>query len=404
VSQEWQKYADDNLSSPDLIHFNNAGAGLMPKQVVKAMTDYLNLEATIGGYEAMEYAFPKMEGIYKDLAQLIGAHEDEIALFENATRAWQVIFYGMEFKKGDTILTTSAEYGSNLLGIIHQKKLNGVNIELIPDAETGETSISALEKLIKVKKPKLLAITHVPSQGGLVNPVAEIGELAKKYGIFYLLDATQSIGQMEVDVSEINCDALCATGRKFLRGPRGTGFAFIKKERLKNLLPPVVDMMTADWQEDIDYKLRNKASRLETWESSFAGKLGLGEAVKYALSIGMDNIQGRVFHLADLLRKKLAEIEGISLHDQGKIKSGIVTFKIKDIDSKDVWSHLYKKKMNVTYIPKERFPLDFKIRGLSDLVRASIHYYNTEVEIDRFCEEIKLVASQSQGLSFLECP
>ncbi|TDJ08657.1 MAG: aminotransferase class V-fold PLP-dependent enzyme [Deltaproteobacteria bacterium] len=399
MSHSWQKYSKDNLCAPNLIHFNNAGAALMPKQVVGAVTDYLNLEAKIGGYEAMEYAAPKIEGIYRDLAQLIGAHADEIALFENATRAWQVVFYGMEFKQGDTILTTSAEYGSNLLGILHLKKIKGVNVELIPEEETGETSVSALEKMIKAKKPKLLAITHVPSQGGLVNPVENIGALARKYDIFYLLDATQSIGQMRVDVSKIKCDALCATGRKFLRGPRGTGFAYIKRERLNYLLPPVVDMMTADWQDGENFKLRDKAQRLETWESSFAGKLGLAEAVKYALGIGMDKIEKRVIHLANLLREKLGEIEDIALHDQGKIKSGIVTFKIKNIDSKDVWSQLFKKNINVTYIPKERFPLDFNLRGLTDLVRASVHYYNTEEEIDRFSREINQVILQSPGLN-----
>lgn len=392
MSQDWHQYAKDNLSSPDLIHFNNAGAALMPRPVVNAVTDYLILEAKIGGYEAMGEAFPKIEAIYKDIANLIGAHEDEIALFENATRAWQVVFYGLDFKEGDTIFTTSAEYGSNLLGIIHQKKMKGVEVELIPEEETGETSIYSLEEMIKKKRPKLLAITHVPSQGGLVNPAEEIGKLAEKYEIFYLLDATQSIGQMVVDVSKIKCDALCATGRKFLRGPRGTGFAYIRKKSLKNLLPPVVDMMTAEWQDE-DYKLREKASRLETWESSFAGKLGLAEAVKYALNIGMDNIEPRVFHLADILREKLDKLEGVSVHDQGKVKSGIVTFKIKGIDSKDVWSELFKKKINVTYIPKERFPLDFKLRGLTDLVRASLHYYNTEEEIDLFFK----VISQFRG-------
>ncbi|RLA63169.1 MAG: aminotransferase [Epsilonproteobacteria bacterium] len=378
----------DNFSSPDLIHFNNAGASLMPRPVVQAMIDYLNLEAKIGGYEAMGEANPKIETLYKNLATLIGAHEDEIALFENATRAWQVVFYGMDFKEGDTILTTSAEYGSNLLGIIHQKKMKGINLELIPAEKTGETSISALEEMIKKRIPKLLAITHIPSQGGLVNPVEEIGALAKKYNIFYLLDATQSIGQMQVNISKIKCDALCATGRKFLRGPRGTGFAYIKKERLKELLPPVVDMMTADWGEGMDFKLRNQARRLETWESSFAGKLGLAEAIKYALNIGIEKIEKRVVHLAEILREKLGEIENITLHDQGKIKSGIVTFKIAEISSQDVCKELFKRNINVTYIPKEHFPLDFKIRDLTDLVRASVHYYNTEEEIDRFIQVI----------------
>jgi selenocysteine lyase/cysteine desulfurase len=387
MDNKWAIYRKDILCDAQLIHFNNAGTGLMPKPVLEAMTDYLYLEAQIGGYEAFDRLYPRFEKLYHNLATLLGASPQEIALFENATKAWQAIFYGIDFRPGDLILTGPQEYGSNLMGLYHRKKCLGIELEMIPQNESGEISLDRLENMIKKRRPKLLVITHIPSQGGIVNPIKEIGKLANRYNTFYLLDATQSVGHLDIDVKKIQCDALCGTGRKFLRGPRGTGFVYLKEDRLKELSPPMLDMVTVKSIEE-DYSLNNKVSRMETWETNFAGRLGLSIAIEYALKIGIKNIEGRVCTLASKLREKLQSIEGIRVYDQHNLKSAIVTFKVLDKCSKQVSEKLLAKKINVNFLPYERFPLDFKQRQVSDLLRASVHYYNLDREIDLFCEEL----------------
>lgn len=231
----------DTPGCKNVLHFNNAGAALQPNPVINSVKEHIDLEASIGGYEAAEAAFDKSEKIYQSAAKMINCHPDEIAFVENATRAWDMAFYSLKFQKGDKILTARAEYASNYLAFLHIAKHSGASIEVIENDSYGQLDTQDLERKID-KNVKLVAITHVPTQGGLVNPAVEVGEIAKKHGILYLLDTTQSIGQMPIDVEKIGCDFLCATGRKFLRGPRGTGFLYSKKNVIPKCDPPLIDL------------------------------------------------------------------------------------------------------------------------------------------------------------------
>ena len=372
-------------------HLNNAGASLPPQPVLDAVIGHLQLEARVGGYEAHEQNEQAIGRFYGAAAELVGAGSGEIAFSSSATRAWDMAFYGFPFERGDRILTAVAEYISNYIAYIQVANRAGVEVVPVPSDEYGQVSVDSLRRLVD-ERVKLIAITHVPTNGGLVNPAAEIGAVARDAGIPYLLDACQSVGQLPVDVEEIGCDLLSATGRKYLRGPRGTGFLYVRSSLLDRLEPPFLDMRAADWVEPDRYELRPDAIRFEEWEQAYAAKAGLATAIDYALGWGLDSIWQRVAELGESLRAQLGEISGVTVRDLGEVRCGIVTFTVDGVEANDLKKRLSRERINVTASPRSSTLLDSRARGLPDLVRASVHYYNTEEELDRLVETVSKAA------------
>jgi cysteine desulfurase / selenocysteine lyase len=375
----------DTPGTRNVAHLNNAGAALPPRQVTDAVVAHLHREADFGGYEAASAAADQVEHAYTAIAQLVGSRTDEIAIVENATRAWDMAFYAIPFSPGDRILTARAEYASNVIAFLQVAARTGAVIEVIDDDETGQLSIPDLRRRLAdgTGRVKLVAITHVPTQGGLVNPAEEVGAATREAGVLYLLDACQSIGQMPIDVDAIGCDILSATGRKYLRGPRGTGFLYVRRGVLDGLEPPFLDLHAATWTAPDRYEIRPDARRFENWETNYAAKIGLGVAVDYALTWGLENIQSRVAQLASGLRERLRDMEGVHVHDQGRRQCGIVTFTVDGSSPSEVQQRLSRHGVNVSVSLAEHARLDLPGRGLSQLVRTSPHYYNTEAELER---------------------
>lgn len=363
-------------------HFNNAGAALMPQPVLDAVIGHLQREATIGGYEAANEADAAIEHVYDAAARLLHCGRDEIAVLDSATRAWDMAFYAIPFKPGDRILTAMAEYASNYIAMLQVEQSHGVQIEVIPNDEHGQVSVTALREMID-ERVKLVAITHVPTNGGLVNPAAEIGAIVRPSNALYLLDACQSIGQLPVDVGKIGCDMLSVTGRKFLRGPRGTGLLYVRRERLDQLVPPLLDLHAAQWVAPDRYTMRPDARRFESWEANVAAKIGLGVALDYAADWGMEPIWERILTLATRVRSQLRALPGVTVHDQGQVQGGIVSFTIAGREPSEIQRVLKEQQINVSVSRVSSTRLDMEARGLEQLVRASVHYYNTEPEIDR---------------------
>ena len=370
------------------VHLNNAGAALPPLVVVGAVKQHLDLEAMIGGYEAADAQRPAIEAVYDSVARLIGAQRDEIALVENATVAWQMAFYSLTFQPGDRILTTEAEYGANYVAFLQVSRRTGAVIDVIPSDEYGETDVDALEAMLD-ERVKLIAVTWIPTNGGLVNPAARIGQVARKHGIPYLLDACQAAGQMPVDVSALGCDMLSVTGRKFLRGPRGTGFLYVRRSLLQSLEPPIIDHYAAPWVELDRYELRPDARRFENWENNYAARLGLGAAVDYALDIGLEAIQERAWLLADSLRDQLQEIPGVQLRDLGRQPCAIVSFSVEGQDATALLHRAREAGINLSTSSAASTLIDATKRELPQLLRASPHYYNTEAELQRLVAFIR---------------
>lgn len=373
----------------NVLHFNNAGASLMPACVLEAVKGYLDLEAAVGGHAAHAREEDKVERVYAAAALLLNADANEIAVVENATRAWDMAFYALArtFKPGDRILTGEMEFGSNYLAFLHMAKNAGVTVEAVRGDHTGAISIEALEDSLD-ERVRLIAVTHVPSTGGLVNPAAAIGRVARSNGIPYLLDACQSVGQMPVDVEEIGCDFLSATSRKFLRGPRGMGFLYVRADWIEKMDPPFIDQHAAAWTAVDTFEVRADARRFESFETSFAGKAGFGVAIDYALDWGLENIQHRIRGLAAKLRDGLGDIPEVRVHDQGIEQCGIVTFTKDGVASDFIKGVLARRDINVSVSPVEYARLDMERRALPPMVRASLHYYNDEEEIQRFLDAV----------------
>lgn len=375
----------DTPACQTVLHFNNAGAALMPTPVFNAVTNHLTLEQNIGGYEAARATQEDQAAFYTEFAALLNADPDEIAYAENATRAWDMAFYGLPLNPGDRILTHASDYVSNMLALLQQAQRRGLHIDLVPSDASGQIDIAALEALI-TPRTRLISLTHVPTQGGLINPAVEVGRIAKKYGLIYLLDACQSVGQMALNVRTVGCDILSGTGRKFLRGPRGTGFLYVRKGFLDQIDPPFIDLHSATWTGPGTYTLDPTAKRFENWESFVAGRIGLMQAVRYARQIGLENIELRISMLASALRFALGSTPGITLHDQGAQKCGIITFTKQGEDPEQIRARLHKSQINVSTTQRSSALIDFDARGITSLVRASVHYYNTEAEIGRFVD------------------
>ena len=372
------------------IHLNNAGAALMPLPVYDAVKDHLDLELAIGGYEAQARAKAAFERTYDAIAELINCDRSEIALVENATVGWQMAFYGMRFAPGDRILTAEAEYAANVIAYLQVAKRTGVKIDFVPSDDSGQMDVAALEKMID-DKVKLISVTHVPTNGGLINPAAEIGKVARKHGIPYLLDACQAVGQIPVDVEEIGCDMLSVTGRKYLRGPRGTGFLYVRKGFMDQLEPPFLDMHGAEWISIDQYEMRDDARRFENWEFNVAAVIGLGVAVDYLLDLGIKETSARLCALAATAREKLAALPAITVQDIGAKKGGIVTFTHAEKSANEIKALLAGKAVNVSVTNLSSTRYDLEKRGLESMVRASFHYYNTEEEIDQLITALEAI-------------
>jgi selenocysteine lyase/cysteine desulfurase len=342
------------------------------------------MEAQIGGYEAEAQAQGAVEHTYDALARLLGCARDEVALVENATRAWDMAFYSLRFAPGERILTGRAEYASNMIAFLQVAQRSGARVDVVPDDGYGQIDVAALGRMID-DQVRLIALTHIPTNSGLVNPAAAVGAIARRAGVPFLLDACQSAGQLPLHVDELGCDMLSGTGRKFLRGPRGTGFLYVRRNWIARLDPPFLDLHAAQWTGPLSYTLRADARRFETWESYVAGRIGLGVAADYALDLGLEHIARRVTALGARLRAQLRDLPGVTVHDAGQVQCGIVTLRRAGEEAAAIQQRLRAARINVSLTHPSHARLDSGPRGTEPLVRASVHYYNTEEEIERFC-------------------
>ncbi|MFG2212907.1 aminotransferase class V-fold PLP-dependent enzyme [Streptomyces sp. NPDC048638] len=384
----------DTPGTANRIHLNNAGAGLLSRRILETVTAHLELEAAIGGYEAAARERDRIDAAHTHIAQLVGGGPGEIALFDNSTHAWNAAFYSMTFRAGDRILTGRAEYGSNVLAYLQIAERTGAEVVVVPNDASGQVDTTALADLID-DRTRLVGISHVPTSGGLVNPAAEIGRITRAAGVPFLLDATQSLGQFPVDVAQLGCDMLTATGRKFLRGPRGTGLLWVRPEALDHLEPYVNEIAASTWDGRRGFTWHDGARRFETWERSYSNVLGLSAAVQQALEIGMDDIGQRAIALGTSLRDRLDAVPGVTTYDLGRQRCAIVTAKVDAMPTADVAAALAAHDINVSVTLPMETQLDTEERGVHPLVRLSPHYYNTESELDRAVEVFAELATAS---------
>ncbi|MEO1060834.1 MAG: aminotransferase class V-fold PLP-dependent enzyme [Actinomycetota bacterium] len=370
-----------------VVHLNNAGSSLPPAVVVDTVVEHVRREAEIGGYEAAAEAADGVAAVSASVATLIGARADQIALVESATVAWDVAVYGYPFRPGDRVVTARSEYASNAIALLQLRDRHGIEIVLVDDDRHGQIDLERLEAELR-DGAAMVSLTHVPTNNGLVNPAAPVGALCREHGAFFVLDACQSAGQVPLDVAELGCDVLSATGRKYLRGPRGTGFLYAGPRAMEVLEPPFLDLHAATWTDDERYELQPDARRFESWERSFATVLGLGAAVDHLLDLGVDASWERVRWLGAELRERLGGVDAVTVHDRGEVLGGIVTFSVDGTSAADVRAALSAERINTSLVLPEYGRWNLGHRGLPAVVRASVHHYNTTAELDRLVEAV----------------
>ena len=376
------------------IHLNNAGAALMPDPILRAMTEHLELEARIGGYEASDEKKAEIAAAYEALGSLIGADPENIAVTENATASFIQALSSVPFAPGDVIVTTRNDYISNQIMYLSLGSRIGIELVRAPEDPSGGVDVLAMEEVIHRRRPKLVAVTHIPTNSGLVQKVANVGDMCRQRDILYLVDACQSVGQMPVDVEEIGCDFLSATARKFLRGPRGVGFLYVSDRALDMGLEPLFpDMRGADWIEADLYQPAPGAQRFENWEFPYALVLGMGRAAEYALDLGLEAIRDRAWALAALARDRLAEIDTLQVLDRGLERCAIVTVSAEGRHAAELVSSLAEAGISTNVTMRDYAVLDFDDKGVESAVRVSPHYYNTEEEIEELVSTLSGLVS-----------
>lgn len=376
------RWRRDTPGCRDRVHLNNAGAALMPRPVVDALIGHLEREAAIGGYEAADEAAPKVEQAYELIARLVGAVPRNIALVENATVAFSQALSTFDFRPGDRIVTTRTDYPSNQLMYLSLAQRSGVEVVRADDLPEGGVDPESVRQLARHSGTRLVALTWVPTNSGLVQDAGAVGTVCSELGVPYLIDACQSVGQMAVDVRALGCDFLAATGRKFLRGPRGSGFLYVSDRLLeRGAFPLYLDMRGADWTDPNRFRLADGARRFENWEFAYALVLGLGEAARYALEVGRAGGE-RAWRLATRLRERLAELPGVRVLDRGRRRCAIVTIDVRGWNAAELKLSLRERAINASASDRDDGVLDMDEKRATSVLRLSPHYYNTEDELD----------------------
>lgn len=371
------------------VHFNNAGAALMPNPVIEIQKDYLDLEARLGGYEAADASEEQIDGFYTVMAELLGCKPHNIAFASSATNAYARAISSIPFKTGDTILIANEDYISNQLAFLSMERRLGIRLLRANSSPEGGVDVESMRALMDAHKPRLVSLTHVPTNSGLVQPIEEVGKLCRERNILYLVDGCQSTGQIPVDMAKIGCDFFSGTFRKFLRGPRGAGFLYISDNILnQDIWPLYVDMRGANWTDANEFSLRKDGGRFEDWEFPYGLLLGCREAARYALNVGVHEIEKRNASLCALVKDGLNGL-GLRVLDKGKRQGSIITVNLPGKKPEDVLEILRAKDINTSISYRGYAVIDYDAKGVTWGLRISPHYYNSEEEVALLIRAIK---------------
>jgi selenocysteine lyase/cysteine desulfurase len=394
-SPELARWRADTPECERLVHLNNAGAALVPRPVRRAIDAQLDLEDRLGGYEAADARAGEIQSSYDAVAALLHTQRRNIAVVQNSTVAFSQAIAAFDFQPGDTLLTSRSDYASNQITYLSLARRRGVRVVRAPDAPEGGVDPDAVRQLVVRERPALVAMTWIPTNSGLVQPVAAIGAICRDENVPYLVDACQAVGQMPVDVGALHCDFLAGTSRKFLRGPRGIGFLYVSDRVLGDgAYPLLVDMHGADWTDPDDFRLTPDARRFETWESAHALVLGLGAAARYALGVGLETARERARELAGYARSRLAGLPGARVLDRGPELCAIVTAAFEGRDSQELKLALRARGINTSSPHREDAVIDMDEKRVSSALRVSPHYYNMKEEIDALVTALDEILSE----------
>ena len=395
-----KKWREDTPGCTNQIHFNNAGAGLMPASVLDAIVVHLIREANFGAYESADRAEDAVADAYANVAKLLGTQPGNVAVVENSTVAFFQALSAFDFQRGDVIVTTRNDYISNQLAYLSLARRFGVELRRAADLPSGGVDPQSVKELLRDSRVRLLAVTWVPTNSGLMQPVEALGAIAEAAGVPYLVDGCQGVGQIPIDVMKLRCDFFSGTARKFLRGPRGIGFLYVSDRALKRGdFPLYIDMRGADWMSADSFAPAPDARRFENWEFAYSLLLGLGAAARYALDVDVERGGRRARELAVSLRSKLSGVSGIRVLDRGKELAALVTLQVPGWDAAELSKFLRTRGINSSASLRAYAVIDMDEKGAASALRLSPHYYNTEEEVETVIEELKVVAAKGLAAS-----
>jgi selenocysteine lyase/cysteine desulfurase len=375
-----------------VIHFNHAGASLPSQATLDAVIEQLQREAISGPMEAADQSVQARAR--HAAARLLNAETENIAFASSGSAAWGMAFNALgPWQAGERILVGRHEWGGNL-ACISRAVSAGARLEVIPCDETGAVSVAALKQMIDAKV-KLIALTWLPANGGLINPAEAMGAVARAHGIAYFIDAGQALGQLPCDVQALNCDVLKGAGRKFLRGPRGTALMYVRPAFLERLVPGQLDVLSAPW-DGKGFPVRADARRFETSEVSVALLAGLANALEEFNDLGAASVRQQIDGLCRQLRERLTEVSGLTLHNLGTAdqQSGLIAFTLEGWNSADLKQRLAQRGINIGANGVAYTPLDMQARELDSIARIAVSYLNTEEEMDVLLEALNELSAQ----------
>lgn len=374
-------------------YLNHAATSPMSAATVEAMHQFMLQEQRLGAHVAVRGLSPQAAGrAYELIAAAIGAASTDIALTQSCSDGWSRIVGAMRWQRGDRVLVGRNEWGGNLGMLQHLAAVHGIQVEMIPADAEGAVDLDALEAQLK-QPARLVALTLASCNSPLVQPGPAVGALCARAGVPLLVDAAQAFGQLPLDVGALQCAALTAPGRKWLRAPRGTGFAYVNPAFLPELAPPFADHFSRPWSEPGTWAYRPDARRLETSDFSMALRLGLANALEEWTATGVAAIRQGIQQRAEWLRLQAAEEAGLTVQVlKQHAMSGIVTLESRRHPAPVLVQALQAQGIEATASPQAYTPWDMQARGLKEVLRLSVahdtdwHSLQACVAVLRACE------------------
>ncbi|WP_126428777.1 aminotransferase class V-fold PLP-dependent enzyme [Brevibacillus marinus] len=380
-------------------YINTAAASAPPRQVVEAIADYLHKTASLGPYlpSFRRETYAKVDEIREKAGAFIGASAREIAFVKNGTEAINFIAGGLAWNEGDEVILADLEFHSNFVPWLKLQREGKIKLKVLKTDNSGVISVAELEKLI-TPRTRLITVSHLPNASGALQPVQEICALAKRHNVLTLVNASQTLGLVPIDVKELNCDFLAACGRKWLRGPEGSGILYIREELIDSIQPVLIGWGGTSWDfETNEYSFLPIAKRVEAGCPIVPSILGLGAAIDYAANIGIQAIFERVKELTRYAVERMQTIPGIAIYGPDRIENrlGIIPFNVDGLSPDRITQFLEENRI---IIEAGTFMANTMLQqyGIAKMARLSPHYFNTTEEIDRTVELIKVLVEKER--------
>lgn len=378
-----------NVNDHPLVYLDSAATSQKPIGVINAVDDYYrqyNSNVHRGVHTLGTKATDAYEGAREKVKNFINAKSIKEVIFTRGTTTslnFVASSYGREHvKEGDEIVISYMEHHSNLIPWQQVAKKTGATLKYFPLQEDGTIILDDVRKTI-TNRTKIVAITHVSNVLGTINPIKEIVEIAHSKGAIVVVDGAQSAPHMKVNVQDLNCDFYALSGHKMC-GPTGIGILYGKEQLLEKMEPVEFGGEMIDFVELYDSTWKELPWKFEGGTPIIAGAIGLGAAIDYLQSVGMDEIQEHEHQLVEYAMNKLSEIDGLTIYGpkEANQRAGVLTFNMDGVHPHDVATVLDTEGIAVRAGHHCAQPL-MKWLNVTATARASFYLYNTEDEIDR---------------------